>query len=70
MCGQHLREDLVNLTVLHVRWSSCCDSLKDAPNRNKKIDIVYTEKKQPSCNVTAVKCCTNAQMSRNRMILL
>lgn len=45
MCGQHLHEDLVNLTVLHVRWSSCCDSLKDAPNKKmKKIEVLYTEK--------------------------
>lgn len=34
--GRHLREDLVNLTVLHVRCSSCCDSLKDAPENSKK----------------------------------
>lgn len=55
MCGKHLREDLVNLTVLHVRWSSCCDSLKDAPNKNKKIGI-YTQKK------TAILQCHGCEM--------
>lgn len=41
MCGCQLPVDLVNWTVLHVRWSGCCDSLKDAPKKGKIGCFVY-----------------------------
>lgn len=54
--GGHSPEDLVNWTVLHVRWSGCCDSLKDAPKGGGAVKQLDTKCTKMPYEVTAATC--------------
>lgn len=55
ICGCPLPVGLVSWTVLHVRWSGCCDSLKDAPEERKTVSLQISS---TLLEVTTVKCPT------------